>query len=175
MLPRLIRICRIQWCCSLFWFLSGNILFGQIWFKKSTLSVEAEIWCPHQFKYAEFNIDVHFFRFQLEISFLGKFGPKNQNYQFKLEFGTYSNSNMQSSMVMPTFFVFDWKYLFWANLVQKVKLISLSWNLVPRLIRIWWIQWWCSLFLFLIENMLFGQIWSRKLKSSVQGETWYLN
>ena len=104
------------------------------------------------------------FRFQLEISFLGKFGPKNQNYQFKLEFGTYSNSNMQSSMVMPTFFVFDWKYLFWANLVQKVKLISLSWNLVSRLIRICWSQWWCSLFLFLVGNMLFGQIWSRQWK-----------
>ena len=128
----LIRIFRMQWCCSVF--------------------------C-----------------FRVEIPFLGKFGPKNQNYQFKLKFGTYTNSNMQNSMVMFILSVFDWKYPFWANLVQKVKLICLSWNLVPRLIRIWWIQWWCSLFLFLIENMLFGQIWSRKLKSSVQGETWHLN
>ena len=36
----------------------------------------------------------------MEIPFLGKFGAKNQNYQFKLKFGTYTNSNMQNSVVM---------------------------------------------------------------------------
>ena len=41
-------------------------------------------------KTAEFNSDVHFFGFQPEITFLGKFGPKNQNCPFKLKFGTYS-------------------------------------------------------------------------------------
>ena len=111
----------------------------------------------------------------MEISFLGKFGPKNQNYQFKLKFGTDTNSNMQNSMVMFTFSVFDQKYPFWGNLVQKVKIISWSWNLVPRLIRIYRIQCWCSLFLFLMGNMLFGQILSKKLKLLVQGETWCLN
>ena len=39
------------------------------------------------FEYAEFNCDVHSFRFRLEISFLGKFGRENQNCQFKLKFG----------------------------------------------------------------------------------------
>ena len=34
-----------------------------------------------------------------------------------------------------TFFVFDQKCSFWANLVQKIKIVSLSWNLVPRLIK----------------------------------------
>ena len=28
---------------------------------------------------------------KLEISFLGKFSPKNQNCQFKLKFDTYTN------------------------------------------------------------------------------------
>ena len=37
---------------------------------------------------------------------------QNQNYQFKLKFGTKTNLNMQNSMVMLTFSVFDWKYLF---------------------------------------------------------------
>ena len=97
----------------------------------------------------------------MEIPFLGKFYPKNLNYQFKLEFGTYTNSNMQNAMVIFTFSVFDRKYPFWANLVQKVKIISLSWNLVPRLIRICRIQWWCSLFLFLTGNTLFGQIFGQ--------------
>ena len=112
--------------------------------------------------------------FLFSIPFLGKFGLKNQNYQLKLKFGTYTNWNIQSSTVMFTFSVFDQKYPFWANLLQKVKIISWSWNLVPRLIRICRIQWWCSLFLFLIGNMLFGQIWSKKVKLSVQGETRYL-
>ena len=29
-----------------------------------------------------------FFCFRQEMAFLGKFGPKNQDFQFKLEFGT---------------------------------------------------------------------------------------
>ena len=46
-----------------------------------------------------------FFVFEWKLPFLGKFVPKNQNYQFKLKFGTYSNSDMQNSMVMFTFSV----------------------------------------------------------------------
>ena len=44
--------------------------------------------------------------------------------------------------------VFDWKYLFWVNLVQKLRIISLSWNFVPRQIQICRIPWWYSLFRF---------------------------
>ena len=109
-------------------------------------------------EYAKFSGDVRFLRFRLEILFLGKFGPKNQNDQFKVKLDTWTYSNMQNSMVMFTFFVFDRKYLFWANLVQNVKIISLSRNLVPILIRICKIQWCCWLFSFLTKNVLFGQI-----------------
>ena len=31
-----------------------------------------------------------------EIACFGKFGPKNQNFQVKLKFGTETNSNMQN-------------------------------------------------------------------------------
>ena len=102
-----------------------------------------------------------FLVFESKYPFLGKFGPKSQNYQLKLKFGTYTNSNMQNSIVVFTFSVSEWKYSFWANLVQKVKIISWSWNLVARLIRICWIQWCCSLFSFLTERTLLGQIWSK--------------
>ena len=34
-----------------------------------------------------------------------------------------------------TFFVFDRKYPFWINLIQKTKMISLSSDLVPKLIH----------------------------------------
>ena len=47
MVPSLIQICRIQWCCSLFWFLTRNTPFGNIWYLEL-------------FEFAEFN-DVHFF------------------------------------------------------------------------------------------------------------------
>ena len=59
--------------------------------------------------------------------------------------------------------VFNWKYLFWVNLVQKFKIISLSWNFVPRLIRICRILWWCSHFLFSTE-MPFWANFVRKVK-----------
>ena len=68
---------------------------------------------------------------------------------------------MLNSMVIFTFSIFDCKYPVWANLVQKIKIISLSWNLVPTVIRICRIQWRCSLFSFSAGNTLFGQIWSK--------------
>ena len=40
----LIRICRIQWWYSLFLFLSGNTLFGQIWSKKKIKIVSLSSW-----------------------------------------------------------------------------------------------------------------------------------
>ena len=52
--------------------------------------------------------------------FDGKFGPKNQNCQFKVKFGTLTNLNMQNSMVVFTFSALDWKHTFWGNLVQKI-------------------------------------------------------
>ena len=33
---------------------------------------------------------------------------------------------MQNSMLLLTFFIFDWKYPFLANLVQKIKFASLT-------------------------------------------------
>ena len=52
------------------------------------------------------------------------------------------------------FSVSDWKFLFWANLVKKIKIVGLSWNLASRLIRICKIQWCCSLFLFYIGSLI---------------------
>ena len=51
---------------------------------------------------------------------------KNQNGTFKLKFGTQTNLNVQNSMMMFNFSVFDWKYTFWANLVQKIEIGFLS-------------------------------------------------
>ena len=61
---------------------------------------------------------VHFFCVIPEKSFLEKSGQKNQNIWYK-----ESNLNMRNSMMMFTFPLFDHKYLSWANLVQKFKIV----------------------------------------------------
>ena len=69
---------------------------------------------------------------------------------------------MKNLMVAFTLFVLGRIYPFWANFVEKIRIVSLSWNLVPLvpiLIRIFKIQWWCSFYLF--YNTLFGHIWSK--------------
>ena len=120
-------------------------LSGQIWYKKSKLLVELKfrtrpIWiCRIMWKIS----GVNFFCFRPEKLFLGKSGQKNQNCQFKLKFGTKTNLNMRNSMMMFTFSVFEHKYLFWVNLVQKFKIVCSKWNLIQRLIQICKIQWWC--------------------------------
>ena len=62
------------------------------------------------------------------------------------------------------FSVLDRKYPFRASLVQKIKIISVSWNLGSRLIRISRIQLWSSLFLVLTGNTLYGQNWLQNSK-----------
>ena len=48
-------------------------------------------WYLNQFKYAEFNGDVHFFRLRPEIPYLGNFDPKNQNSYFKVKLDTQTD------------------------------------------------------------------------------------
>ena len=85
--------------------------------------MKLKIWHVDKSKYAEFNGDVHFHCFWQKISFLDKFGLKNQTLQFKLKFGTQTNLKMEKLMVMVTFSVFDQKYPFWVNLVSKFKIV----------------------------------------------------
>ena len=93
--------------------------------------------------------------FRQEISLWGKFGPKNQNYLFKVKFGAETNSNMVNSMLIFIFLFSTQNSLFWENLVQKIKNFSFNWNLVPWLIQRCTIQWNCSMFLFPTGNTLF--------------------
>ena len=48
---------------------------------------------------------------------------------------------MQSSVMMFNFSVFDEKLDFLVNLIKKIKIVSLSRNLVPRPIQLGRIQW----------------------------------
>ena len=83
---------------------------------------------------------------------------KNQNFQFKLKFGTRANLNQRNSMMMLNFPVFDHTYLSWANLVLKFKIVCSKWNLIQRLIRICKIPWWCLFICFRLKiAILFGK------------------
>ena len=65
---------------------------------------------------------------------------------------------MQNSVALFNLSLFDQKHPFWANLVQKIKLVSLSWNLVARLIWKCRIQWWFHFFHFWLELPLLGKL-----------------
>ena len=58
-----------------------------------------------------------------KYALFGKFGPKNRNCNFKLKFHIWTNLNMETSIVMLNFFALDKKHTFWANLLQKIKMV----------------------------------------------------
>ena len=62
----------------IFSFRLETLFFWQIWPKKSKLLVKAELWYPHQFEYAEFNDDAHFFCFHQKYRFWVNFLQKNK-------------------------------------------------------------------------------------------------
>ena len=101
--------------------------------------------------------------------FLTNLFKKNQNCQYQRKFGTKINLTMRNSMMMFTFSIFDWKYLFaqiWQksqNCQFKMKFGSktnfnmrnsmINFLLVTEIIiRICKIQWWCLFYLFQTEN-----------------------
>ena len=80
---------------------------------------------------------------------------KQQNCQFRMKVDILSKSNTQNSMVMFIFYGFDRKYPFSDKFGPKTHNRQFNWNLVLRLIRIYRIQRWCSLFLFATRNAFF--------------------
>ena len=70
------------------------------------------------------------------ILYLERLDPKTQICQFKIKFGTKTNSNMQNLMLMFPFSAFEWKYSISINLIHNIEIFDLSGNLVPRRIYI---------------------------------------
>ena len=64
-------------------------------------------------------------------------------------------------MVRFTFSDLDCRYPFSANLVQKIKIVRLSWHSLPRQIQTYWIRRWCKVVLLWTGNTHFRQIWSK--------------
>ena len=60
-------------------------------------------------------------------------------------------------------------FCFWPKITNfcrfgPITTVFLRWNLASKLIRAWWIQWWCPFDLFWTENTLFSHAWSKKIK-----------
>ena len=77
-------------------------------------------------KCAEFIGGVRLFGFWLAIYDFGKFCLNKEICKSKVKFGTQITLNMQISVVAFSFSVLDQKYSFWPNLMQKIKILSLS-------------------------------------------------
>ena len=75
--------------------------------------------------------------------FFCKFGPINQNWQFELKFGTWTNTNMKNSIAMLICTFWTISIFFW-EICSKI--VCWNWNLEARLIWICKIWWWFFLF-----------------------------
>ena len=138
-----------------------NNLFGQIWSKKLKLSVKAEIWYQDWFEYAEVNGGAHLFCFRPKNPFwaylVQKFKWFIQNkVWFKDQFEyTEFNGGVHFTCLRLEILFFE-----------ILKIVILSWKLVPRLIWIWRIRWWCSFFsVFDVEVFLLLEIFSKTQNS----------
>ena len=103
MAPRLIRICKIQWWCSISLLSTGYSFFAKFGPKIQNCQFKLKLVTSTDSNMQK-SMVVFNFSVSPEIPFLGKFCPKYQNHRFKLKFGTETNLNMQNSMVMLIFF-----------------------------------------------------------------------
>ena len=166
---RLIRICRIHWYCSPFRFrLEIPLLcrlgskYQNCWFSWNLAASLTRI-CRSQWWYS-------LFLFRIGNALSGQIWSKSQNCQFKANFDTETISSMGNLMMLIMLFVFWLEIPFLRNFFPKAEIVYLNWSLVPKLIWIYWIQSWFSLFLFLTGNTLIEQFSSKMSKLSVYAE-----
>ena len=71
---------------------------------------------------------VRIFLFRAEIPFSGKFGPKNQSFQLKtFQISCLDHFEYAEFISDVHFFCYRMEVpFFWANLVQKIKVVGLS-------------------------------------------------
>ena len=97
---RLIRLCRIQWCCSLF------CVFNRKYPFRTTLVENIKIFTlrwnlvPRVIRIGRIQWWYSLFLFRPKIFFWKKFDPKNEICQFKLKFGTQNNLHLQNSLAI---------------------------------------------------------------------------
>ena len=144
----------------IFLFSTKNTLFVQIWSKKTRVVSLSWNLVSRIIRLCRIHWWCSLLQFLTGNIFFGdKFGPKNQNCQFKLKFYAYTTviQVWRIRWWCSLFVVFDRKDSFFvANLFQKIKIICWRWNLEPRLILICGIWWWFSIFRFLDQKLYFS-------------------
>ena len=84
-------------------------------------------------------------------------GLRTENFNMASNY----DGRMENLLNLSNLVWFRQEIPFLSKFGPKIKIVSLSWDLVHRLIQICKFQWWCSLFQFLTRNTSFGQIWSK--------------
>ena len=100
------RIYQIRWIrrwCSIF---LPNLV------KKVNIAYSTCNLVLNSLNYTQLYRYVYFFCFQLEKPFFVKFGPRKENYLFKMKFDIKTNSNMLNQILMFIFSILYWKYFF---------------------------------------------------------------
>ena len=105
---------EVNFSCLIFWAKDVLISQDQNMYQGLKCCNTPKLYTTYQdeFEYAEFHGGVHFFCFRLEMPSCGKRGQKNQKFWWKITFDSQTISNMQNSMVVFTYFVFNQKYTF---------------------------------------------------------------
>ena len=93
----------------------------------------------------------------LEYQFCANLVQNVKNCQFKLKFGTYTNSNLQGSIVNLLF-------LFSTGNIFFEQTCHFKLNLVLRIIRVSRIQYWRLFFYFWLRGFFFGENLFQKIK-----------
>ena len=116
---RIIWKCRIHWWCSLFSFLTGpkNETDSLSWnLVLSLIQIcRAQWWCL-------------FYLFLTGSILFWKICFKKWNCLLRLKFITWTNSNMQNSMVLFSFYFLGWKDPFWVKNGPKVQNCQFKWK-----------------------------------------------
>ena len=105
--------------------LDGNILFGQIWSKKSKLLVWAEIWYLEKFQYAEFSGDVVIFCFRRKYPFWINLIQNFKTVWLKWNLVTVLIPTCRNQW-WCSLSLFSAGNILFAKLVQKIKIVSLN-------------------------------------------------
>ena len=173
LLPRLIRICWIWWCCSRFetkisflgifglknlcaiwnFFWSGNTIFWANLVNQIKITCSRRNWLPRIWWQCSL------FLLWTRNSLYGHNWSKKKSELYQIL------SNILNWMMELIFLFWTGNTIFWANFLHQIKRFYLTWNFVPRLIWICWIRWWFTFFLFQPEIPFLGKfVPSQKIK-----------
>ena len=107
--------------------------------KNSKLSILTQNWPITKFGGADSKSGLSFLKFGTQNPFFGKFGPKNQSYQFCLKIGTRGIWRMLILIPTLVFWICNPKSIFGQIWAKKFKVVHFDWNLAHRVSRGCWL------------------------------------